>query len=212
MFDRLILIVLKALLRHSVERLLGVEAIRSAVPDVAQLVDVEVAIATTLLHHNLALLDGLTNLHKAHTCLVQQILHSTLVCVLHLHNHTWIFSKEQLHRVALIDAVEIHLDTTLLIGESHLQQCGDETTCTDVVTSQQEFFLHQILHSQESIAEVLRILYGWHIASHLAQTLSKGRTTQLQGVEREVDMIERCVGIVDQHRADNLLHIAHFTT
>ena len=183
MLDGLFLIILKTLLRHTVERLLSVKAVRSRVPDVAQLVNVEVAVATTLLHHNLTLLNRLTYFHEAHTCLIQQILHSLLVGVLHLNNHTRVLCKEQLHRVALVDAVEVHLDAALLVGKCHLQKGGDETAGTDIVTSQKQFLLHQLLHSQESIAEVFWILHGRHITSHLAQALCKGRTTQLQGVE-----------------------------
>ena len=183
MFDGLFLIVLKTLLRHAVERLLGVEAVRSRVPDVAQLVDVEIAVATTLLHYNLTLLNGLTYFHEAHTCLVQQILHGLLVGVLHLNNHTGILRKEQLHRVALVDAVEVDFDTALLVSKCHFQKRGDETTGTDVVTCQEKSLLHQVLHGQEGITEIFRILHCRHVAAHLAEALRKSRTTKFQGIK-----------------------------
>ena len=207
--DGLVLIVLETLLRHAVEGLLGVQTIGSGVPDVAQTVDVEIAVATTFLHHHLTLVDGLTDFHKAHTCLAEQVFHLTLVGILHLNDHTGVLGKEQLHGVFLHDVVEVGFDTAFLVGESHLQKGGDETACTDVVTSQDESFLHQFLHSQEGIAEIFRILHRRHIAAHLAKTLSKGRTTEFQGVEGEVDVIECRVLVVHQHRADDLLHVAH---
>ena len=183
MLDRLFLIVLKTLLRHTVKRLLGVEAIGGGVPDVAQFVDVEIAVATALLHHNLTLCNRLTDFHEAHTCLIQQILHDLLVGVLHLNNHTRVLCKEQLHRVALIDAVEVHLDAAFLVGEGHLQKGGDETTGTDVVTCQEKSLLHQVLHGQEGITEIFRILHCRHVAAHLAEALRKSRTTKFQGIK-----------------------------
>ena len=209
MLNRLLLIVLETLFCHAVEGLLGVEAIGGGVPDVAQFVDVEIAVATALLHHYLTLIDGLTDFHKAHSCLAEQVFHFTLVGILHLNDHTGVFGKEQLHGVFLHDVVEVGFDTTFLVGEGHLQKGGDETTCTDVMTCQDEPFLHQFLHSQEGIAEIFRILHRRHIAAHFAKTLSKGRTTEFQGVEGEVDVIECRVLVVHQHWAHHFLHIAH---
>ena len=70
----------------------------------------------------------------------------------------------------------------------------------------------ELLHGEESVAEILRILHRRNIAAHLSEGLREGRTAELLHVEREVDMIETAGRDFLHYRRDNLPNITHLST
>ena len=168
--EGLVLIVLGTLVGTAVEALLAVEQVRGAVPSIAHSVDVE---GVFLINIESALCDGLTDNGEAYTSLFEDSLYASGIVLSYLNKHTGILGEEHLHDILLLEHAEVDLHTTLGVGEAHLEQCGNHTTGRDVVTSHEETFVHELLHSDEGVAEVLSI-YGWHLATDLIQSLEEG--------------------------------------
>ena len=114
-----------------------------------------------------------------HTVFCQDSVEARFVFISHLHQDCGIFGKELLHEIGSTEVVELHRQTTFCVGETHFQQSGDKTACTDVVTSEEDAFLHHGLHSCKGRTEVSGIGHCGHITSHIAEGLREGRTTEL---------------------------------
>ena len=108
--------------------------------------------------------------------------------------------------------MKIYMDTTFLVCEAHLKKCGNKTTGTDIVTSHYPVLLYHFLNGVEGVNEVFGVLHRRHVVAHLAEALCECRSAELLLVEREVDMIERRILVVDQYRRDNLTNIAYLAT
>ena len=170
-----------------------------------------VGVAYRLGDGNLALSLRSTNLGIAYAGILQNLLHTVGVLLLHLYDNTRVLGKEQLHHVTLLYLVEVELQTALGVCEAHLEQCGYDTACADVVTCQHEPLLHHLLYGEECIAEILWVLHRRNIRTHLAQTLCEGRTAQLQSVEGEVYIVQARSLHVLYHWAHGLLHVVHLS-
>ena len=103
--------------------------------------------------------------------------------------------------------MQVDVQTTLGIGEAHLQESGDETTSRDIMTGHDPSLLDELLNGHEGISEIFRILYGRHVVAHLTKTLCEGRTAKALLVETEVYMIERSILVIDQYRRYHLLDV-----
>ena len=68
------------------------------------------------------------------------------------------------------------------------------------MTSHDPSATNQFLDGIEAVGKVFRIFHGRHVTTHLSQALGKSTTAQSLVVEREVDMIERAVLVVDHYR------------
>ena len=91
------------------------------------------------------------------------------MAVRHLDNHARVLGKECLHYIAILAEVEeIDVQTAGLVGEAHLQQGGNHTTGTDVMSGSYPSTLDHLLYSHEGITEIFRILHRGHIVTHLA--------------------------------------------
>ena len=108
--------------------------------------------------------------------------------------------------------MEVDLHTTLYVGECHLEESSNQTTGADIVTSHYPAAVDELLYGVEAVNEVLRVLHGRNIAAHLAQALSKSRTSEALLVEAEVDMIEARVLVVNENWTNHLLNIRNLTT
>ena len=106
--------------------------------------------------------------------------------------------------------MQVDVHTALGVGETHLKQCGDETTGADVVACHYPAPLYHLLHGVECIGEILRVLHRRHVVAHLAEALCESTSAEHQFVEREVDMIDRRILVVHYHRRYHLAHVAHF--
>ena len=208
-FQRLLLVVLETLAGTAVEALLAVEQVGRRIPYVAQVVDAELIGGTVLADQDVAFFAGDTQLDIADTGIFEDFLHFRSVLVGYLDDDTRIFGEEGLHDVVFLQLVEIDLHTAFRVGKAHFEQGRDETTGRNVVTGQEETLMDQFLNSEERIAEIFRILDGRYVAAYLIQGLCEGRTAQLQGVEREVDVVEAALRVVLHDGADNLADIAH---
>ena len=180
--DRLLLVVLVALLGLTVEALLAVEQVAGLVPDVTQRIDVELvgnglAISSLSNHLNAAaVFNGISNFGKAHALFLQKVLELLLVVVTDLNDHTRILCEESLHYIRLPSfggvgggyIVQVDVHTALGVGEAHLQQGGDQTTGRDVVTGHDPTLFNHLLNSHEGIGKVLGVLHRWHVAAYLA--------------------------------------------
>ena len=81
------------------------------------------------------------------------------------------------------------MQATLSVGKGHLQQRGDETTGTHVVTCHDPSLADELLHGIEAVGEILAILHRRHVAADAAEALCEGRTAKTLLVEAEVDII-----------------------
>ena len=95
--------------------------------------------------------------------------------------------------------MQVDVHTTLGICETHLKQCGNHTTGTDIVTCHNPSLGNHLLNSIEGISKVLCILHCRHIVAHLAEALCKSTTAKTLLIEREVDMIETGMLVVDNN-------------
>ena len=149
--------------------------------------------------------DGATDTRFAH-----QLFES--LALLHLYQDTRILGEENLDDVLFCQRIEIDFQTTLYVGEAHLQHGCDHTTCRNVVTCQNQALFDSLLQRIESRFEIVRILHGRNLVTQLVQRLCKGRSAQLHGVEREVDIINVRILFVSQYRRDDLLHVTYLRT
>ena len=172
------LVVFITFTRTAVETLFCVEEIGRFVPNIAEVVDTKLISSTILCGQYVAFIGGLSQFDVCHASFVEHFLKGCLVGVAHLHHHTRILGEEHLDEVVTLKVVEVYLKSALRVGKAHLEQAGDETARTNVVTCQDEAFLHQLLNGVESIAEVFGILHRGHIATHLLQRLGKSRTAE----------------------------------
>ena len=91
--------------------------------------------------HNLILLYSylaivwrrITNLCKAYSCIFKIFQELCLVCIAHLNNDTWVLCKQHFNEVIACNIVQIDVQPARFIGESHLQQGGNQTTGTDIM-------------------------------------------------------------------------------
>ena len=82
------------------------------------------------------------------------------------------------------------MHTAFSVGEAHLEQCGDQTACRDVVTCHNPALLDHLLNCVEAVGEVLRVLHGRYVVANEAEALCECATAETLLVEREVDMVE----------------------
>ena len=111
--------------------------------------------------------------------------------IAHLNDDTGILGEERLHDVVAVEVVQVDVETTLRVAESHLEQGGDESAGRDVVASHHPSAANQLLHGIEAIDKVFGILHCRHVVANLAKALCEGRTTQPLLIEREVDVVNR---------------------
>ena len=178
-FDGLLLVVAETLSSFAVETLMFIEEEGSGVPHIAEMIDEELVFCTVFLHKDMTLFGGHSEGSGFHTVFCQDSVEARFVFIGHLHQDCGIFGKELLHEIGSTEVVELDTQTAFSVGEAHFQQSGNETACTDVVTSEEDAFLHHGLHSCKGRTEVSGIGHCGHIASHIAEGLREGRTTEL---------------------------------
>ena len=187
-------------IRTAVETLSAVEQPRGVIPYLAQGIDVETVLEVALLQGNGACgRIGLADDSETDACLFEGSLELLVVLIGHLHDDTGILGQEHLHHIIAGKVVQRDVHTACGVGKTHLQQCGDHTTCADVVASHDDPLLDQSLQGIEGITEVFRIAHRGHIIAHLAQALCEGTTAKTLLAEGEVDMIEGGFVAVDHH-------------
>ena len=186
--QRLHLIVLEAIAGADTAALLDVQLIGGRVPDITHIVDAEVVLDALFRYEDVALAGRFGDLGETYARVHHQFLEGFLV--LHLNDDTRVLGEEDLHDVALVDLVEVHLKTALHVREAHLQQGSDHTAGRDIVTSQDQALLDGLLNGVERVAEVFRILDGRNLVAQLVERLRESGAAQLQRVEREVDIID----------------------
>ena len=206
-FQRLVLVVLCTLVSTAVETLATVEQMRSLIPCIAHLVDVEAMTEVIFLHHDAASVGRLTDRCVAYAHLVEQVLNSLNVAVGNLNHHSRILCEQGLHDVITAECTEVDVKTAILVSKGHFEQCGNHTASADVVTCHYQSLLYHVLQSIECIAEILRVLHHRNVIAHLASCLCKGATAKTLLVEREVDMEESCALVVHQYRRNHFLHV-----
>ena len=211
-FDGLLLVVAETLSCFAVETLMLIEEEGSGVPHIAEVVDEELIFCTVFLHKDMTLFGGHSEGSGFHAVFCQDSIEACFVFVCHLHQDCGVFGKELLHEIGSTEVVELDTQTAFCVGETHFQQSGDETTSTDVVTSEEEAFLHHGLHGCKSRTEVSGICHCGHIATHISESLCEGRTTELWSERREVEVINLAVGLIDHNRAHHFAHIIDLTT
>ena len=178
-FDGLLLVVTETLSCFAVETLMLIEEEGSGVPHIAEMIDEELIFCTVFLHKDMTFFGGHSKGCGFHAVFCQDSIEARFVFICHLHQDCGIFGKELLHEIGSTEVVEFHRQTTFCVGEAHFQQSGDETARTDVVTSEEDAFLHHGLHRCKSSTEVSGICHCGHIASHITEGLREGRTTEL---------------------------------
>ena len=129
-----------------------------------------------------AVLDRITDLGVADALLFHELLEFKLVLVAHLDDHTGILGKESLDHVGLIslfvgyshEVMQVDVHAAFRVGEAHFQKRHDESAGRDVVTGHDPSAVNHFLNRHEGICKIFRILYRWHVVTHLAQRLCEG--------------------------------------
>ena len=130
----------------------------------------------------------------------------------HLYDNARILGKEDFHDVVSLKAVEVDLQSSPRIGETHFQQGGDEASGADVVSSQNESSADAVLNGIEGIAEVFGRGAAGNVGAHLSLCLGESASSEAEGIEREIDMIEGALRFVGQHGADNLADVRYLAS
>ena len=133
-----------------------------------------------------------------------------LFALLYLDEDARVFAEENLHQILFGYFVERYFQTALGIGKVHFEQRGNHTAGRDVVTGQNQLFLHQLLYGVEGGGKILTVLYRGNLFTYLVERLGKGRTAQLQPVEREVDVVDGAVDAGTQHGRNHFADVRHF--
>ena len=81
------------------------------------------------------------------------------------------------------------MQAALGVGKGHLQQRGDETTGTHVVTCHDPSLADELLYGIEAVGEVFAVLHRRHVAADAAEALREGRAAESLLVEAEVYII-----------------------
>ena len=128
--QRLLLVVLEAFASHAIATLTTIEQIAGLIPHIAQMVDVECHLVIVSLDDELTpCLNGIANLCKAYSHILQIVAEVELMLVAHLDDHTGILSEECFDDVAIgTDVVQINMYAALLVGKCHLKECGNQAT------------------------------------------------------------------------------------
>ena len=66
---------------------------------------------------------------------------------------------------------------------------------------------NQFLNGIEAIGKIFWVGNSWHVVAHIAKALCEGTTAQTLIIEREVDVIERRVFVVNKYRRHHFAHI-----
>ena len=72
---------------------------------------------------------GIADFGEADACILQELLQLELMLVRYLDNHTRVLGKQVLHDIVSCQVMEVDMHTTTGVGEAHLQECGNQTTC-----------------------------------------------------------------------------------
>ena len=142
--------------------------------------------------YNLALVGRrISNLGVADAVVLEILAQLLLVLVRNLDDYTRVLGEEHLHDVVALrlHVVEVDMQTAFSVGKGHLQQCGDETTGTHVVTGHDPSLADELLHCVEAVSEILAVLHCRHVAADAAEALCEGRTAKTLLVEAEVYII-----------------------
>ena len=142
---------------------------------------------------------------KADACCREYLLEK--LWVRGLDDNSWVLGEEELDKVGLWDSVEIDLESTLLVGKAHLQQCGDKSTSRDIVSSDKGSTLQELLHRSEGLAEVFGLPDVGCLVSHLSEYLGKGRPAEGEWSKAKVNMVERIARVGDEDGREYLLHV-----
>ncbi len=136
------------------------------------------------------------------------MLHLAAVVGSHLYHNGGVLGKEYLHGVALVEAVEVDVESALGVGKGHLEQGGEQAAGAHVVGGEQHLAGHKLLHGGKGCGKVLCALHTGGFLSYGAQGLVQGRATQLKRCAREINVVE--VAFLElQHGAHSLFHVAH---
>ena len=208
--ERLHLVVLEAVAGASIPTLLAIQLIGRFIPNITHIVDAEVILDTILGNQDMPFVRRFRNLCEFHSGFVHQFFKGLLV--FYLNQDTRIFSEENLDDVFFLNLVQVYFQTTFHIGKAHFQQGGNHTTGGNIMPSQNQSLLDSILNGIERLTKIVGILHRRNLIAQTVQGLSKGRTTQLQRIEREVYIINVRIAFMRQDRRNNLPDIAHFRT
>ena len=105
-----------------------------------------------------------------------------LDAVAHFHYHTGVFGKQGCNHVASY-IVQVYMHAACGIGKAHLEQCGDETSCGDIMSGHDPTLVYHLLHGIEGVAEIFRIGHCGHVVAYFAEALGKGAASQFLTVE-----------------------------
>src|SRR5690606_24807221 len=82
--------------------------------------------------------------------------------------------------------------------EAHLKQCRYYSACGDVMSGQNSFIPHQLLHRLERGAEQRLVRDTGYLVAQLPHNLRKGTTAQRCRARRKIDVKDVTAGFVSQ--------------
>ena len=154
---------------------------------------------------------GHSDIDVAYAGLFECLLEGFFVTGTYLDYYAWILGEENLRDVLLGIVHEVYLQSALRVGEAHFEQSGDEAACADVVSGEQEAMAHALLHGIECIAEIFGILHRGHVGAYASQALCQRTATQMQGVKREVDVVEGALRLCGEHGTHHLADVGYLS-
>ena len=188
--------------------LLAVEQVRRLEPGVAQHIDVEDIVVLSMGDVDLTFGLGLADHLEGDAKLTQHAVGDAVVG--DLDDHRRLLAEEHSHEVLLVEGAQVEVYAVGRIGEVHLQQSGDQTTCRHVVTGQNQVALDEHLDGVEALLEVIDALHIGHGLTDGTDALCEAAATQLETVFREVDVKELGVLVSLHHGSHNLADIGDF--
>ena len=134
--------------------------------------------------------EGVAYLGKSHAEVLKQFAKVELVIVADLYHHSRVLCEESLHHVTVVDVVKINVHSTLGVGKTHLKQSGNQSAGAYIVARHYPSAANELLYGVETCLEVFSIEHGWDVVAYVADALSKCRSSQSLGAEREVDVVK----------------------
>ena len=133
------------------------------------MVDEEHVVLAVVAQGERAVVDGLADAEELHALLGEEAFHFAALLIGHLDDEGRILGKENLDEVFLVESVEQHVESALAVGECHLEQGGDETTGTHIVSGKQQLVVNKLLYGIERSCKIGGVRHLRSLVAHKSQ-------------------------------------------
>ena len=146
-----------------------------------------------MFYHQCPFLVGCSDLLESYTGFCEQAFRCFAFAFCDLKHHCRVLGKEDLDQIGLTigyECVRGQMHSTGGVGERHFKQCGDKTSCRNVMPRHDGATFHQSLNGIEGCREFSRILDGGCFRADTAEGLGECRSAETKFIAREVNIIQ----------------------